>query len=597
MTLQRRLMAALVFAVLGLQTVAAAPAQDPPPSPNNVAAADAVSGDRLNVPGAVPRSIGDRIHDAVNAADFGVRCDGVDHSAAMQAAILAISKAGGGSIMLRPCMRPYLMSFTMAPQVYLLGTPGASAQYYAGGRNVTIKAPPGAKGAVIDWPDTPIQNNAAGGGLIGIRVFGNGSDGELIGVRVRNANSIVLQDVSVQQVAKECIRIENGGEPRVEHVLAVNCWRNQALLTADAAAFYEHAEDGVFIDLEAAGSITALTSPAAHLIALWFAGDGQRISHVIGEFADRACLFTGYNAHVDSIRCEFSYAQNIQIQGHGGYYGGLFSDNASGAGRGLYHAIELAGDTNVINGWIDTTQSNWTGAPDYGLYEIAGNGQSRLKNIIGVGHGVNETIGPLHIAGSGSAQPLMQVDPIVLEANSATPDVGRWAQFRTANSAPTTITQFNGGYPGQRIAILAGDGNTSIRHDDSRVVLRNGGILKFRNGQWYEFLNVGGVWQEFSADRSGGVVLLTDADAVVTPANQGREIILDVPISAARTVTIAVDGARAGDRCRISRSADASGDSGLQIVAGRPIKSLLPGQWLDLTYSGTKWIETASGAL
>jgi hypothetical protein len=47
-------------------------------------------------------------------------------------------------------------------------------------------------------------------------------------------------------------------------------------------------------------------------------------------------------------------------------------------------------------------------------------------------------------------------------ANDATPDVGDGNFFKTANTAATTITMFDGGSNGQVIRIIIGDTNTAI---------------------------------------------------------------------------------------------------------------------------------------
>lgn len=54
-------------------------------------------------------------------------------------------------------------------------------------------------------------------------------------------------------------------------------------------------------------------------------------------------------------------------------------------------------------------------------------------------------------------------------ANATTPDVSNAAtgNFATANSAPTTITNFLNGYTGQEIRVLANDANTTIQHNAS----------------------------------------------------------------------------------------------------------------------------------
>lgn len=54
-----------------------------------------------------------------------------------------------------------------------------------------------------------------------------------------------------------------------------------------------------------------------------------------------------------------------------------------------------------------------------------------------------------------------------LTANIPTPTVSGYRNWKTANTLPTTIKNFTGGYQGQEIAILCGDTNTSINSDST----------------------------------------------------------------------------------------------------------------------------------
>lgn len=53
-------------------------------------------------------------------------------------------------------------------------------------------------------------------------------------------------------------------------------------------------------------------------------------------------------------------------------------------------------------------------------------------------------------------------ETITFTANDATPDVGDGNLFKTANTAATTITMFDGGSDGQMINVILGDVNTTI---------------------------------------------------------------------------------------------------------------------------------------
>lgn len=79
----------------------------------------------------------------------------------------------------------------------------------------------------------------------------------------------------------------------------------------------------------------------------------------------------------------------------------------------------------------------------------------------------------------------------------ATPDVTIGNQFQTANTAPTTITMFDGTqYDGREITVRL-DSNTSITHDNTKIRLRGGSNITGVDANFFiHFRNLSGIWYE-----------------------------------------------------------------------------------------------------
>lgn len=89
------------------------------------------------------------------------------------------------------------------------------------------------------------------------------------------------------------------------------------------------------------------------------------------------------------------------------------------------------------------------------------------------------------------------VDFPSLEANSATPDVTLGRNWKTANSKPTTVTDFTGGCKGKEIFVILGDAQTTLMFSGPSRLKGHGGVdwrpavgdhlraVKGDDGFWY----------------------------------------------------------------------------------------------------------------
>jgi hypothetical protein len=84
-------------------------------------------------------------------------------------------------------------------------------------------------------------------------------------------------------------------------------------------------------------------------------------------------------------------------------------------------------------------------------------------------------------------------------ANAATPSVGNdlSGHWNTANSSPTTVTNFLNGYTGQVITVLVNDSQTLFQHN-ANLILRNGANYSAPNGAIITFRRDATLWREMS---------------------------------------------------------------------------------------------------
>lgn len=101
--------------------------------------------------------------------------------------------------------------------------------------------------------------------------------------------------------------------------------------------------------------------------------------------------------------------------------------------------------------------------------------------------------------GSGGTYDLLNLPTAVVIADGdATPFVSFAKIFKTANTAATTITKFEGGQSGDRILIMGTDANTTI--NDNSDIRTNGNLAwNTTGGDFIEFIKDSTIWREIGA--------------------------------------------------------------------------------------------------
>ncbi len=171
-----------------------------------------------------------------------------------------------------------------------------------------------------------------------------------------------------------------------------------------------------------------------------------------------------------------------------------------------------------------------------------------------------------------------------------------YERFQTANTSPTTITDFTGGVQGQRIVLRCGDTNTTIQHNGATISLINSGDKVRRVQANYEFVKMGAVWREIAQLPLGTSTDNGDAAKTIQARKDLETQVWATALTANRAVTLSGTGAFSGAKFHIVRKASSTGASTLDVGAG-PLKSLAAGQWCDVEHDGSAWLLTAFGSL
>lgn len=112
----------------------------------------------------------------------------------------------------------------------------------------------------------------------------------------------------------------------------------------------------------------------------------------------------------------------------------------------------------------------------------------------------------------------------------------------------------------------------------------------------YDYANKNFVFSlvEFEPISLKGVTYQGDAAVTLSVGTSTKTQIFNVPLTAARTVTLSTTSAKQGDRFRVMRSAACTGLFNLTV--GSSLKVLTaPGQWCEVEFDGTAWQLVADG--
>lgn len=171
--------------------------------------------------------------------------------------------------------------------------------------------------------------------------------------------------------------------------------------------------------------------------------------------------------------------------------------------------IKVAGPTSFDNAIYNNQFYDFAaGGTNYGVYVTAAAATTRVYDNASDGSVtclVIDSTDKTNIASNNLPR-----DNETFVANDATPSVGNalGVRFDTANSAPTSITNFDDGFTGQQIVIMFNDANTTLVHG-ATLILRGGVNYVAISGDIFTFIKDATLWREVSRSGYGAAGIFT----------------------------------------------------------------------------------------
>src|SRR6266702_1540250 len=511
------------------------------------------------------------------------RGGGLDDSANLQPVVDALSAAGGGII---EAWGTYTCNIILKAGVYIVGMNNFRSSI----TNASCRFNQFGAGPVIDTPTGNIQNC----GVLGIAFYGLGAGTTGNGVRFQNVSAGVLKGVSANNFADEGFLTQSPTIAcLIEDLFAQNCVLNRTRSGVTGAVDIDGTDHWIGRIEATASVITNKTSANLYCCGIVVRGANHKADRILGEISDQGIVWLASDSRVGLSSAELNMGHGWNVFGSGNEFSECQALSNSQDTTNTYdnwRADSTSGKNQFISPQSKNSQANIT---KYGFEDLVQSFANRntYTDPRGSGSGTQEYVSQTT---NGSAFFFPAGTPATLTVNSTTPDVSGYERFQTANTGPTTITDFTGGVQGQRIVVRCGDTNTTIQHNGATISLLNSGDKVLRVQANYEFVKMGAVWREIAQLPLGTSTDNGDAAKTVQARKDLETQVWANALTANRAVTLSGTGAFSGAKFHIVRKASSTGASTLDVGAG-PLKSLAAGQWCDVEHDGSAWLLTAFG--
>jgi hypothetical protein len=527
------------------------------------------------------RTAQEKMRDIVSILDW-VDADGTDETTEAQEAIDDVAAAGGGDIWI-PGGVEVKCNVTLATGVILRGGLVRPNQFdTTSGRLTAVAA-----GAVVDTPVATTRSC----GVIGLQIRGIGAATAGLGVHFRDVRAGVVAQCFIDNFSDEAILEDSSCIGCIyEQLHGQNCLLGTQ--SAKTGVFDFSGKDQMANNVEGTASLSALSDANAYLCGIVIRGSNGFYTKLIGEISDEGIHLTSAATlnRISDSRADLNFGHGWNVIGTSNQFSNCIGLNNSQETTNTYDNWNFSG-----SGSNQTSNcralSNVAKVAKYGFNDTINSFSNRNKhfNPTSSGSGTAEFIS----TANGSSFIFDDNQLATLTANSATPSVAGAKFFTTANTNPTTITDFTGGVKGQEIIVRCADDNTTIHHNGSTISLFGSAPKKLRNGAYYRFINVTS-WRELEEFGLGVTADVGDAAKTLTTRQSEETQIWATELTADRAVTLSTTGAYAGAKFHIARPA--VGAFNLNVGTG-PLKALAAGEWCEVTYSGSAWVLTKFGSL
>jgi len=309
-------------------------------------------------------------------------------------------------------------------------------------------------------------------GIDGVGVVGGGTPATngLGGVRFQDADRCWIKNTFLHGFANQGILVSDGGACLFENILIYQALMDRSR-AAVAGAFEVYGTDHKISFVEAGTSSQiegSITDANLYLAGILIGSHTGFIYDCVGEYSDVGIYVSGVYNRLSNCRADHNYAHGFVIApgpGLNQYTGCTAHDNSLDT-TNTYDGFFVVGEDGQTSTFVNCNAiSVETTDHRYGFYDPTSsvNGANRYIGCNSFGHGTAAV--KLHATEfSPSTFEIPHGKRGVSFADGdTTPSVAMASLFDTANTNPTTITEFDDGIDGQIIRIKA-DTNTTIDH-------------------------------------------------------------------------------------------------------------------------------------
>jgi len=545
-----------------------------------------------SLPGALQAPLLDQGGQVYNVKAYGAKGDGTTNDWTAIAAAIAAAGINGTVVFPLPSSY-YKVASALVPLDGQLWIGPNSAPVSGTNLKIHVKADAAYNGYLIDT--TTLRNVT----IQGLNFEGNTGAGSG-GIRLAGSpQRVKIKVCGFNQFGEQAIVIAGGNACAIEDVYAQNAVlvrSRSSVIGAIDVSGSDHWMHRVEATISGSAEGTVQSSSLWCVGISWKANNGF-LHACVGEISDVGIHVSGTRNRISDCRGDLNYGHGFMVTGGSNQFPNCLGLNNSQDTTNTYsnfHATSASANNQYANCQGNDTL---TKKAKYGFEDLIGtdSNKNQYVNCRSITAVTAQFFTPDGV--SAAMAPFPAANLKTLTANSTTPDVTGYERFITANSSPTTITNFTGGVQGQTLYVLCNDANTSIGHSGSGTFTPNAGTVKLVSGRIYVFTRHSTAWRmhPFQLPQVGADV--GDAAKTIQWGVDESTQRWNTAITANRAVTLSTTGATNGARFRIVREAGCTGAFNINVGTG-PLKALTAAAtWCDVEYDGSAWRLTAAGSL